>query len=128
MRLKLHLGSLPLGWLWLIPAFHLAEEPEFQNPPSVSTETATQNDPSAAAANDPSGASRSPRRIHTLTIPRSQVDFPVGPGQALHSVLIRFEDLPTHGGSPARLMSEEEEKESGMRDTTGEGMVNENEE
>jgi phosphatidylinositol-3,4,5-trisphosphate 3-phosphatase/dual-specificity protein phosphatase PTEN len=25
LRLKLHLSSLPLGWLWLIPAFHLPE-------------------------------------------------------------------------------------------------------
>lgn len=27
-RLKLHLGSLPLGWLWVIPAFHLSDAHE----------------------------------------------------------------------------------------------------
>lgn len=29
-RLKLHLGSLPLGWLWIIPAFHLSDRAGIQ--------------------------------------------------------------------------------------------------
>ncbi|ORX35851.1 hypothetical protein BD324DRAFT_629254 [Kockovaella imperatae] len=98
VRLKYHLGSLPLGWSWLIPAFHLPE-------PTTS------------------GAGLS---IHTLTLPRSQLDFAVGPGSSVHSIHVRFQDVASaEGGNPARLLSEDEEKKTGMKDDMGEGMVKE---
>lgn len=61
-RIKLHLGNLPMGWAWFIPAFHMAE-------------------PSAAG------------EFVTLDVPRSQLDFPLGPGQAVKRVLMRFEKM-----------------------------------
>ena len=39
---------------------------------------------------------------------------------------MRFEDVSdTEAGGPARLMSEDEEDRTGMKDDTGEGMVKE---
>ncbi|WVO14791.1 hypothetical protein L204_102429 [Cryptococcus depauperatus] len=94
-RLKFHLGNLPLGWAWLIPAFHLPEPAP-------------------------------PTRIHTLTFPRSQVDFPVGPGVALHKVLVRLQDVSEDDPElPAQLMSEEEEKKEGVEDDNKEEKVKE---
>ncbi|WWD21702.1 hypothetical protein CI109_106189 [Kwoniella shandongensis] len=91
-RLKFHLASVPLGWTWLIPAFHLPE-------------------PSADRVN----------RTHTLHFPRSQIDFPLGPGQAIHQILVRFEEVPEGDKEDtARLMSEEEEREEGVNETSGE--------
>jgi len=93
-RLKLHLSSLPMGWLWLIPAFHLPE-------PSSGTTTGT--------------------RIHTLRFARSQLDFALGPGTAIHQVIIQLEEIPTHDDrSTARLMTSEEEVHTGYADHDGE--------
>ncbi|BEJ07147.1 hypothetical protein CcaverHIS641_0404160 [Cutaneotrichosporon cavernicola] len=61
-RLKLHLGSLPLGWAWLIPAFHLPEP-------------------------------ATPGNIVVFDVPRSQLDFPLGPGAAVKRVIIRLEEV-----------------------------------
>jgi phosphatidylinositol-3,4,5-trisphosphate 3-phosphatase/dual-specificity protein phosphatase PTEN len=61
-RLKLHLGSLPMGWAWFIPAFHLAE------PSSVGN-------------------------VVAFDVPRSQLDFPLGPGSAVQRVIMRFEEM-----------------------------------
>jgi phosphatidylinositol-3,4,5-trisphosphate 3-phosphatase/dual-specificity protein phosphatase PTEN len=89
-RLKLHLGSFPLGWLWLIPAFHLPEH----------------------------GGGK-----HTITFTRSQVDFAIGPGQAIHKVVLELEAV---GQQDARetthLMSDTEEKETGYEDKRGEAV------
>ena len=92
LRLKFHLGSLPLGWAWLIPAFHLRE-------PTLST-----------------------TRTHTLRFPRSQLDFPLGPGQAVKEIVVKLEEVAAEEpGSPARLLSKDEEKREGLDDTGGEG-------
>lgn len=92
MRVKFHLGSLPLGWTWLIPAFHL-QEPV---PPT--------------------------NRTHTLRFPRSQIDFPLGPGQAIEEILIQLEEMSNdEPGQPARLLSEHEEQQEGLDDQQGEG-------
>ncbi|KAK8847604.1 hypothetical protein IAR55_005463 [Kwoniella newhampshirensis] len=94
-RLKFHLASVPLGWTWLIPAFHL---------PEPRTTTAEQTS-----------------RIHTLHFPRSQIDFPLGPGQAIHQVLVRLEEVPDdEKEGTARLMDEDEEREEGLDETRGE--------
>lgn len=91
-RLKFHLGSLPLGWAWIIPSFHLREP----TPPT--------------------------NRTHTLRFPKSQLDFPLGPGQAVQEIVIKLEEVPAEDpGSPARLLSEEEERREGLDDTGGEG-------
>jgi len=92
MKIKFHLGSLPLGWAWFIPAFHLPE-------PVPST-----------------------NRTHTLKFPRSQVDFPLGPGQAIEEIVVKIEEIPvTDGAKPAPLLSEQEEKQEGLDDQRGEG-------
>lgn len=83
-RLKFHLASLPLGWAWLIPAFHLREP----TPPTV--------------------------RTHTLRFPRSQIDFPLGPGQAIEEIEVKIEEVSTEDpATPARLFSDEEEDNHG---------------
>lgn len=80
-----------MGWLWLIPAFHLPEPL-----PNSTTEL---------------------NRVHTLHFPRSQLDFPLGPGAAVRSVLVRLEEVPEgQGGGTARLMSPEEERSAGVRE------------
>ncbi|TXT12387.1 uncharacterized protein COLE_02797 [Cutaneotrichosporon oleaginosum] len=65
-RIKLHLGSLPMGWAWFIPAFHLAEP-------------------------------ASPGSITAFDVPRSQLDFPLGPGAAVKRVIMRLEEVNTVG-------------------------------
>lgn len=107
-RLKLHIGNLPLGWAWLIPAFHLPE------PPSPNT-------------GEGGGAAK---RLHTLSFPRSQVDFPLGPGAALHQVLIRLEEVAEDSMSrddevPPRLMNDEEERREGVENDSKEDKVKE---
>lgn len=92
MKIKFHLGSLPLGWAWFIPAFHLPEP----IPPT--------------------------NRTHTLRFPRSQIDFPLGPGQAVEEIVIRLEEIPpSEPASPAPLLSDQEEKQEGLDDRRGEG-------
>lgn len=61
-RIKLQLGSLPMGWAWFIPAFHLGE---------------------------PSGGGQA----FTFDVPRSQLDFPLGPGSAVKRVILRLEEV-----------------------------------
>jgi phosphatidylinositol-3,4,5-trisphosphate 3-phosphatase/dual-specificity protein phosphatase PTEN len=93
-RLKLHLSSLPLGWLWIIPAFHLPEG---------------------------ESSSESTTRLHTLRFSHSQLDFAIGPGAAVHQVIVQLEEIPTHDErSTARLMSAEEEERAGFADREGE--------
>lgn len=88
--MKLHLASLPLGWAWLIPAFHIPE---------------------------PSG----PSRTHTLRFPRSQIDFAIGPGHAIDSVILRLQDVPdAEATDVARVLSPGEEKAEGLEDQRGE--------
>ncbi|KAI9636172.1 uncharacterized protein MKK02DRAFT_27644 [Dioszegia hungarica] len=88
-RMKFHLGSLPLGWAWMIPAFHLPEPVHAQT--------------------------------HTLRFPKSQIDFAIGPGAAIHHIDVCVEEVPKEqGASTAPLMSEREEEEAGMDDGKGE--------
>ena len=68
LRLRFHLGSVPLGWAWFIPAFHLPETLAQDSKPPT-------------------------RRIHTLHFPRSQIDFAIGPGAAIHEILVRLEEV-----------------------------------
>ncbi|ODO08539.1 hypothetical protein L198_00269 [Cryptococcus wingfieldii CBS 7118] len=97
-RLKFHLANLPLGWAWLIPAFHLPE------------------------------ASAGSQRVHTLTFPHSQLDFAVGPGAALQKVLVRLEEVAEgEEGAPARLLDDEEERREGVDDGEKEDKVKESE-
>ncbi|OXH25658.1 hypothetical protein J008_05310 [Cryptococcus neoformans] len=110
-RLKFHLGNLPLGWTWLIPAFHLPE-------------------PSSSPSSEAEGGAGAAKRVHTLSFPRSQVDFPLGPGVALHQILVRFEEVAEDrvGGAdeiPPRLMNDEEEKREGVEDDSKEDKVRE---
>jgi phosphatidylinositol-3,4,5-trisphosphate 3-phosphatase/dual-specificity protein phosphatase PTEN len=92
-RLKLHVASVPLGWIWLIPAFHL---PEVSKP------------------------LHSPR-THTLTFPRSQVDFSIGPGAMIEKVLVRLEEVEDGNlERTAELLSEEAERRADVQDTKGE--------
>ncbi|WVQ79850.1 hypothetical protein IAT38_001950 [Cryptococcus sp. DSM 104549] len=110
LRLKFHLGSMPLGWAWLIPAFHLPE-------PAVSSSASSSGTTSTTGP-----------RTHTLYFPRSQVDFPLGPGAALYQVLVRLEEVAEGDeAAPTKLMSEEEEKEEGVDDTKGEKVKEEGE-
>ncbi|XAO24584.1 hypothetical protein I312_103388 [Cryptococcus bacillisporus CA1280] len=107
-RLKLHIGNLPLGWAWLIPAFHLPE-------------------PSSPNTGEGGGAAK---RVHTLSFPRSQVDFPLGPGAALHQVLIRLEEVAEDSMGrddevPPRLMNDEEERREGVENDSKEDKVKE---
>jgi phosphatidylinositol-3,4,5-trisphosphate 3-phosphatase/dual-specificity protein phosphatase PTEN len=61
-RMRFRLASVPLGWATLIPAFHLPEPlPSTSTPPI--------------------------KRIYTLHFPRSQIDFAIGPGAAIHQIL-----------------------------------------
>ncbi|ORY21744.1 hypothetical protein BCR39DRAFT_50898 [Naematelia encephala] len=102
-RLKFHVASVPLGWTWLIPAFHLPER----------------------AASGPSGTTI---KTHTLRFPRSQIDFAIGPGTAIYQVLVQLEDLPEDDmEEPTRLLSEEEERREGLRDERGENVKEEGE-
>lgn len=90
LRLKFHLASVPLGWAWLIPAFHLPEPL-------------------------PSG---SPRR-HDLTFPRSQIDFAIGPGHLIDRIVITLEEIPdVEPASATRLMTDAEERDFGADDST----------
>lgn len=66
-RLKLHLGSLPMGWAWFIPAFHLAEP-------------------------------ATPGNNVAYDVPRSQLDFPLGPGAAVKRVIMRLEEVDAVSG------------------------------
>ena len=85
-RIKLHLSSLPLGWAWLIPAFHLPEP-------------------------TPHGHARK----HVLMFPKSQVDFTIGPGAAIKEMQVELEELPDEDKPDAApLMSEQQERETGM--------------
>jgi phosphatidylinositol-3,4,5-trisphosphate 3-phosphatase/dual-specificity protein phosphatase PTEN len=89
---------LPLGWLWVIPAFHLPES--------------TDKIP----------------RTHRLTFTRSQIDFPLGPGQALHRVIVEIDELDeADRRDAARLMTSEEEERTGYEDTRGEKVKEEGE-
>ncbi|WWC86688.1 uncharacterized protein L201_001565 [Kwoniella dendrophila CBS 6074] len=103
-RMKFHLASVPLGWAWLIPAFHLPE------PPAKSTAEPPQ------------------MRTHTLHFPTSQIDFPLGPGQAIHRILIKLEEVPEEDREEtAKLMSDEEERREGVDDNKGEKVVEDGE-
>jgi phosphatidylinositol-3,4,5-trisphosphate 3-phosphatase/dual-specificity protein phosphatase PTEN len=83
-RIKLHLSSLPLGWAWLIPAFHLPE-------PTPQTQ---------------------PRR-HVLVFPKSQIDFTIGPGAAIKEMQVELEELPNDDKPPAApLISAQQEEET----------------
>ncbi len=79
-----------MGWLWIIPAFHLPEP----------------------VRTDPSPANE---RVFTLCFPRSQLDFPLGPGSAVHHVLVKLEEIthPVSEGT-ATLMSKAEEEQVGI--------------
>lgn len=91
MRVKLHLASLPLGWLWIIPAFHL---------------------PQAASPT---------KRVHNLVFAKSQLDFPLGPGTAVHQVIIQLEEVTGDDSrSTAKLLSADEEERAGFADRGGE--------
>ncbi|KAK6903504.1 hypothetical protein I203_107008 [Kwoniella mangroviensis CBS 8507] len=103
-RMKFHLASVPLGWTWLIPAFHLPEPPAKSSaePPKM--------------------------RTHILHFPRSQTDFPLGPGQAIHQILVRLEEVPEDDKEEtARLMSDEEEKREGVDERQKEKVVEDGE-
>ncbi|WVQ98271.1 hypothetical protein IAU59_005394 [Kwoniella sp. CBS 9459] len=101
-RMKFHLASMPLGWAWMIPAFHLPEPP--------------------------TDGGSSEKRTHTLYFPRSQVDFPLGPGQSIYQIVIRLEEVPEGDSEQtARLMSDEEERQEGVEDTGGEKVKEEGE-
>ncbi|RXK39199.1 hypothetical protein M231_03556 [Tremella mesenterica] len=90
VRLKFHLASLPLGWTWFIPAFHLPE-------PVPSTKTPIK------------------QKVHTLHFDRSQIDFAIGPGASLRSVEVKLEEVPVDDMSePARLLNDEEERAEGV--------------
>lgn len=103
-RLRFHVASIPLGWAWLIPAFHLPE-------PLPSTTAPVSN------------------RIHTLHFPRSQIDFAIGPGASIHVILVRLEEVPENEeAGTARLLREEEERDLGMEDRGGEVAVEEGQE
>ncbi|OCF33832.1 hypothetical protein I317_01324 [Kwoniella heveanensis CBS 569] len=94
-RMKFHLASIPLGWAWMIPAFHLPEPP--------------------------ADGGSSDKRTHTLYFPRSQVDFPLGPGQSIHQIVVRLEEVPEGDKEQtARLMTDEEERKEGVEDDKGE--------
>ncbi|WWC59678.1 uncharacterized protein I303_102240 [Kwoniella dejecticola CBS 10117] len=103
-RMKFHIASVPLGWTWMIPSFHLPEPP------------------AKTSAEPPQ------KRTHTLHFPKSQVDFPLGPGQAIHEILVRLEEVPEdEKEETARLMSDEEERREGVDDTRGEKVVEDGE-
>ncbi|WWC68147.1 uncharacterized protein I206_102070 [Kwoniella pini CBS 10737] len=104
-RLKFHLASVPLGWTWLIPSFHLPE------PPIKSfNETINQ------------------LRTHTLNFPKSQIDFPLGPGQAIHQILVKLEEVPENEKEEtAKLMSDEEERKEGVDETKGDKVIEDGE-
>ena len=92
-RLKLHLASVPLGWLWMIPAFHL---------PEVAPSSTTP-------------------RTHTLTFTHSQLDFAIGPGAAVHRVIVQLEAvIEGDGRATAPLMSVGEEEATGFGEETDE--------
>ncbi|KAK4683620.1 hypothetical protein P7C73_g6619, partial [Tremellales sp. Uapishka_1] len=98
-RLKFHLGSLPMGWTWLIPAFHLPEPRSLGQP--------------------------NPRK-HVLHIPKSQLDFPLGPGAAMKLVLVELEEVPRGDRvRTASLLSDEEERREGVSDDAREENVDE---
>jgi phosphatidylinositol-3,4,5-trisphosphate 3-phosphatase/dual-specificity protein phosphatase PTEN len=101
-RLKLHLASMPLGWLWMIPAFHIPSTPEGQG---------------------------STKRFHTMTFPKSQVDFTLGPGAAVHKVIVRLEDVAEGqgGSSPAPLYTDDQEKKEGLNDEKAEKLMGDSE-
>ena len=87
-RIKLHLSSLPLGWAWLVPAFHLPEP-------------------------TPHGHARK----HVLLFPKSQIDFAIGPGAAIKEMQVELEELPDDDRPPAApLMTERQERETGMEE------------
>ena len=90
VRLKFHLASLPLGWAWLIPAFHLPEPTH-------------------------------PARSHTMVFPKSQIDFPLGPGQAIDHVEVTIAEMEDDA-EPARLFTDEEEDRVGVNDREGENV------
>ncbi|KAL7419116.1 Telomerase protein component 1 [Cryptotrichosporon argae] len=77
-RTKLHLGALPLGWAWLIPAFHLPE-------------------PLPGAP-----------RTHALHLPRNQIDFALGPGASIQEVIVRLEEVVDEEHVGGMMSDEEE--------------------
>ena len=100
-RLRFHLASIPLGWAWLIPAFHLPEPVPSDSRPAT-------------------------KRIHTLHFPRSQIDFAIGPGAAIHEILVRLEEVSVdEEAGTARVLGVKEEIKLGMEDRRGEGSVRE---
>ena len=59
--------------------------------------------------------------MHTLTFSRSQLDFAIGPGTAVHKVMIQLEEVYEHDErSTARLLTSEEEVKAGFADHEGE--------
>lgn len=94
--MKFHIASIPLGWAWLIPAFHLPE---------------------------PLPGSK---RIHTLHFPRSQIDFAIGPAAAIHQILVNLEEVAEgEEGVTARLLSPNEKRKDGFQDSKGEESIRE---
>lgn len=92
--MKFHLSALPLGWAWIVPGFHLPEV-------------------DGKASSDPT--------THMLSFSRKQIDFPLGPGQAVHTVLLRLKQvLDTESSTLAPLLSEREERRKGLDDSRGE--------
>ena len=96
-RIKLHLSSLPLGWAWLIPAFHLPEPTPHTTP-----------------------------RKHVLVFPKSQIDFTIGPGAGVKEMQVELEELPDGEKPPAAaLMSDQQEQAIGMKDEDKEHVAEE---
>ena len=92
---------MPLGWAWIIPAFHLPEPPN---------------------------RTHLAGRVHSLNFSRTQIDFPLGPGASIHQVIIRLEEVADGDErDTAKLLSHEEERLAGMEDRTGEDVKEEGE-
>lgn len=50
-----------------------------------------------------------------MRFPRSQIDFPLGPGQALEEIHVKLEEVASDDpGTPTRLLSDDEEKKQGL--------------
>jgi phosphatidylinositol-3,4,5-trisphosphate 3-phosphatase/dual-specificity protein phosphatase PTEN len=64
-----------------------------------------------------------------MTFPKSQVDFTLGPGAAVHKVIVRLEDVAEGqgGSSPAPLYTDDQEKKEGLNDEKAEKLMGDSE-
>ncbi|KAG5645498.1 hypothetical protein DXG03_005907 [Asterophora parasitica] len=99
VRIKLFMGQVPMGWLWIIPSFHMPLHPSYPPSPASSVSPASL-DPRCTSITSLEIQDADPRSITweagnkstqaILRLTRQELDFPIGLGSGIVDVEVRM--------------------------------------